>query len=342
MLKKKYAAPLLVVPGHTNDVNQVTITAKGDRIATGSWDKNINVYDTGYHLIQTLSGHLFPITALRFRPDGKLLASGSSDNTIVIWDSLWRKSKTLEGHKDQVNTVLFDRTNKYLFSGSDDRTIMAWDIAGGKSFRTINVGYTVHSLAQTGDGRFLYVAGAGPQIRVYNLTNSQVAKTFDGHSDVVNIITISPNNKLLLSGSSDKTARIWDIATGKQLRALPVNCWKVLAVAFSDDSKYAVTGCNDGSIKVWEVETGKLITDIEGKDNSMKDVAFTKGAKQILAAAMLKETTDYGLRVWPSGIEPPAPKVVINPKDSLRLKADTSKVKLPATLKVVPPIAPKK
>jgi WD40 repeat protein len=219
---------------------------------------------------------------------------------------------------------------------------MAWDIASGKSFRTINVGFAVYSLAQTNDPRSIYVAGSAPQIRVYNLTNNQVAKTFDGHGDVVNVIAISPNNKLLLSGSSDKTARIWDITTGKQIRALPVNCWKVTAVAFSEDSKYAVTGCNDGSMKVWEVESGKLLTEIEGKDNSMKDVAFTKNAKQILAAAMLKEGNDYGLRIWPSGIEPPAIKTITIGKDSLKLKTDTLKGKNMNGLKPLPSIPVKK
>lgn len=333
--QKKYTEPAKILNGHTNDVNLVTLTAKGDRFATGSWDKNINVYDSNYNLLKTLPGDMFPITALRFRPDGKLLASGTSENLIVIWDSLWRKSKPFTGHKDQVNTLLFDRSNRYLFSGSDDRSLMAWDIASGKSFRNINVGQGVTSLAQqSNDPRFIYVA-AGPQIRVYNLTNSQITKTFAGHADVVNAIAISFNNRLLLSGSNDKTARIWDVVTGKQIRALPVNCWKVTAVAFSDDAKYAVTGCNDGTIKVWEVESGKLITEIESNESAVKDLAFTKNLKQILAATMLRESTNYGLRVWPTGIEPPAPKIVTTAKDSL-------KTKQPVVPKAAIPVIPKK
>jgi WD40 repeat protein len=195
---------------------------------------------------------------------------------------------------------------------------------------------SVNSLAQTNDPRYIYVASAIPQIRVYNLTNSQVAKTFDGHADVVNAIAISPNNKLLISGSNDKTARIWDIVTGKQIRALPVNCWKVTAVAFTEDGKYAVTGCNDGSIKVWAVETGLLISDIDGI-NYVKDLVFSKNTQTVLSAAMLKETKDYGLRVWPSGIEPPASKNIINPSDSLKIKVDSLKLKPQTNIKPLPP-----
>lgn len=324
--QKSFTDPKAIVPGHSNDVTQVTVSSKGNYIATGSWDKNINIYDTTYKLITTLSGHTFPVTSLRYRWDGKMLASGSSDKTIIVWDSTFKKAKTLEGHAGQVNTLLFDRSNRYIFSGGDDRMVMAWDIASGKAFRKIDAGQSVTSVAQNNDPRYLYVA-AGPQIKVYALATSTIFKTLDGHADVVNALAISNNNQLLISGSNDKTARIWDLKTGKQLRALPVNCWKVTSVAFSDDSKYAVTGCNDGSVKVWEVETGKLIADIDGK-NYVKDVAFTKNKMNVLVACMIKGSTDYGLRVWPSAIETVVPKAVTPVvTDSLNATTDSTKVK---------------
>jgi WD40 repeat protein len=330
--------PFAILPGHSNDILQVTQTAKGELIATSSWDKNIVVYDSAYKLKRTLSGHTFPVTALRFRPDGKLLASGASDNNIIIWDSMWRNSQTLSGHTNKINALLFDRSLKYLFSGSDDRKIMAWDVKTGKSFRTIDFGFAVHSFAQSSDPRFLAVAGANPQIRVYNLTNNQLAKTFVGHSDMVNAIAISNNNKFLLSGSNDKTARIWDMVTNKQLRVLPVDCWKVTAVAFTDDSKYCVTG-NDGSLKIWEVETGKLLARIEANGQYVKDLAFSKNKTKIYAACLLKGTTDYGLRVWPSGIELPKPSAPTPLKtDSVSTLPDSLKTKTTAKPAVPLPV----
>lgn len=333
--QKTITEPKRIIPGHTNDVNLVTQTYKGDLIATGSWDRNVNVYDSSFNLLRTLSGHSFPLTSLKFRNDGKLLASGSSDNTIVIWDSLWRKSRVLEGHKDQINTLWFDKSNRYLFSGGEDRKLMAWDLSSGKTFRNIDVGQAVTSIAQNADPRSIYVATSGPQIKQYNLINSTVARTFDGHADVVNAIALSINNKWMISGSNDKTARIWDLATGKSVRVLPVNCWKVTAVAFSDDSKYAITGCNDGSIKVWEVETGKLIAQVEANGQGIKDLQFSKNKQFVYAAAMLKGSSEFGLRVWQSGIEQPTKATL--PTDTLRSQADTNAVK-----KVMPPKIPAK
>jgi WD40 repeat protein len=232
--------------------------------------------------------------------------------------------------------LLFDKTNRYLFSGSDDKTLIAWDLATGKSFRKIDIGFAVNSIAQTVDTRFIYVAGANPQIRLYNLTNNQIAKAFDGHADAVNCISISNNNKYLISGSNDKTARIWDVVSGKQIRILPVDCWKVTAVAFSNDSKYAITGCNDGSIKIWEVETGKLVSKVEANGEYVKDAVFTNNKLHVIVAANLKNSVEFGARVWPTGIEPP--KAIITPSvtDSTINQIDTTKVKTNSTSKPLP------
>lgn len=302
--QKTFSEPVSILPGHTDDLDALSVSPAGDFIATGSWDKMINIYsaDSPFTMIRQLSGHSAPVIALRYNKSGRMLASSSSDYTIRLWDSLYRSS-ILEGHKANINCLLFDNQSRYLFSGSDDRSIIAWDIATGKPFRAINHNQPVNSLAMAGnDPRSLYVASLDPKIKVYNLANIQVARSFDGHSDAVNSIDISKNNLYLLSGSNDKTARLWDLKTGKELRKFPVECWKVLAVAFSDDSKYAVTGCNDGSVKVWEVETGKLISKMESIGNVVRDVAFLKNNTKVACANMLRGSKEYGLKIWPSGI----------------------------------------
>lgn len=319
--QKTFTEPAAVLPGHTNDVDAVVVSPAGDIIATGSWDKNINLYkaDSPYAMVRTLTGNLAPVNALRFNKTGKLLASGSSDHVVKLWDSVY-KVRTFEGHRGNINCLLFDNQSKYLFSGSDDKTVIAWEISTGKPFRSINNMQAVNSMAMaSNDPRFLYVAGAEPKIKVYNLSNLQVTRTFDGHADVVNAIDISRNNLYLLSGSNDKTARIWDMKTGKELRKLAVDCWKVTAVAFTEDSKFAVTGCNDGSIKVWEVETGKLVSKIESSGNVVRDIVFLKHMKSIAVASMLRGSTDYGLRIWPTGITFPEKAAPVTVKgDSAR------------------------
>lgn len=298
-------SPKAVLPGHTNDVDAVAYSPVG-YIATGSFDEHINIYkaDSPYQQIKTLTGHMGPVNVVAFNKPGKLLASAGEERVIILWDSLWRLSKRFEAHHDKVNCLIFDSYGRYLFSGSDDKTFIVWDIVSGKPVKTINNGQPVTAIAPK-DIKSVYIAGAEPKIKLYDLMTGKVVKTLDGHTDAVNDIAITRDGKLMLSGSNDKTARVWDLVTGKQLRILPVDCWKVTTVSLSDDGKYATTGCNDGSIKVWEIATGKLLQSIDGTEMIARNVVFGPNNQTILAAYMLRSGNDYGLRVFPSMVPQP-------------------------------------
>ena len=134
------------------------------------------------------------------------------------------------------------------------------------------------------------------------MLSGKVLKTLDGHTDVVNDIAITSDGKYMVSGSNDKTARIWDLSTGKQIRILPVDCWKVTTISISNDNSYVTTGCNDGSVKVWELKTGKLINHIDFTGNIARNVMFGKTNQYVFGAFMLRNNTDFGLRVYKSKI----------------------------------------
>lgn len=334
--QKTLTNPKAILPGHNNDVDAISISARG-QVATGSWDKRINIYkdDSTFMLIKSFEAHLAPVTAIRYSRDGGLLASGANDHSVRIWDSTYKLIKVLEGHTGNINTLLFDYSRKYLLSGSDDRNIVMWEIASGKKLRVISTTSSVNAiLINPQDNRQLIVAGAEPKIRGISLQSNTIARTFDGHTDIVNAIDINKSGTLMISGSNDKSARIWDLKTGKEIRKLPVDCWKVTAVALSDDGNYAFTGCNDGSIKVWEVSTGKLLTSVEGSGNYVRDLTYSKNTNRLLAANMIKEGTDFGLRVWETGLS--LPGLIIN-ASQIESATDTIKIN---TSKPASPVKP--
>jgi WD40 repeat protein len=197
---------------------------------------------------------------------------------------------------------MFAPDGRYLYSGSDDKTVIVWDLMTGKQVNTIMNGQPVSAIAPTNDVKLVYIAGAEPKIKLYHMLSGKVLKTLDGHTDVVNDIAITNDGKYMVSGSNDKTARIWDLTTGKQIRILPVDCWKVTTISISNDNSYVTTGCNDGSVKVWELKTGKLINHIDFTGNIARNVMFGKTNQYVLGAFMLRNNTDFGLRVYKSKI----------------------------------------
>ena len=101
----------------------------------------------------------------------------------------------------------------------------------------------------------LFLACAGPSITVLP-DDPALVRTFEGHSDWVNSVAFSPDGRYALSGSGDKTLKLWEISTGKLVRTFEGHSkWLafVSSVAFSPGGSYALSGSWDNTLKLWDV-----------------------------------------------------------------------------------------
>jgi WD40 repeat protein len=78
-------------------------------------------------------------------------------------------------------------------------------------------------------------------------------------------VDFSPGGKRLVSGSEDRTLRIWEAQTGQQLLTLKGHTDWVWSVAFSHDGKRIVSGSADGTLKVWDTQTSQQLL-MHGRD----------------------------------------------------------------------------
>src|SRR6266550_9378058 len=118
---------------------------------------------------------------------------------------------------------------------------------------------------------------------------------FGGHTDGVISVAFSQDSKRIVSGSSDKTIRVWDADTGEVVVGpLKGHTDRVISVAFSQDSKHIVSGSSDKTIRVWDAETGEVIVGpLKEHTDGVNSVAFSQDSKHIVSGS-----SDKTIRVW--------------------------------------------
>jgi WD40 repeat protein len=119
-------------------------------------------------------------------------------------------------------------------------------------------------------------------------------KTLTGHSDEVFSVAYSPDGRYLASGSIDQTIKIWEVATGKELRTLTGHSGGVFLVVYSPDGRYLASGSSDKTIKIWEVATGKeLHTLTVYSDLYGADVVYSPDGRYLAS-----RSDDKTIKIW--------------------------------------------
>jgi serine/threonine protein kinase len=135
---------------------------------------------------------------------------------------------------------------------------------------------------------------ASPQLLISDLSSLRfLDKTLTGHSDWVLSVVYSPDGRYLASGSGDNTIKIWEVATGKQLRTLTGHSGGVFLVVYSPDGRYLASGSSDNTIKIWEVATGKQLRTLTGHSSPVLSVIYSPDSRYLASG-----NGDKTIKIW--------------------------------------------
>jgi WD40 repeat protein len=100
-----------------------------------------------------------------------------------------------------------------------------------------------------------------------------------GHELAVLAVALSPDSNYVATGSRDKSAKLWELSTGREVRSFLGHTASVISLEFSRDGKYLITGNGDKTARIWEVATGKEILSVQPDDERVTGVAFDPKGK---------------------------------------------------------------
>src|SRR5262245_55755876 len=94
-----------------------------------------------------------------------------------------------------------------------------------------------------------------------------------GHTAGLTGVALTGDSKLVLTGSDDGTAILWQTEGGKKIQTFQGHTYEVTSVALGDDGKHAVTGSRDGKAILWEAASGKKLQTFQGSGGGITSVA---------------------------------------------------------------------
>lgn len=205
-------------------------------------------------------------------PEGTILATGNTTPEIALWHvNNGRLIKRLEGPSIMACHLEFSADGKILAAMDckvEKKTVQIWDVDTMKLLGTFTEesreddffkGFVVHF---SSDGKILLSGTDNVRaklIRLWNGLTGKLINTFKGHLHPVFGVEVSPDGKVLATGSWGKTIKLWDIENGKEIATLRGHSKHVYVVNFSPDGKTLISFSDDGTTRIWNLDLEDLL-----------------------------------------------------------------------------------
>ncbi|KXJ78961.1 hypothetical protein RP20_CCG002838 [Aedes albopictus] len=231
--------------------------------------------------IMKQQGHSTGLNCVTYSPDGQLLATGGLDGKVKLWNiTNGFCFVTFAEHSSAVTAVEFSGNKKFFATASLDGTVRAYDIVRYRNFRTFTSPEPVQFASVAVDHSGELVAAGGQdvfEIYLWSMKLGRLLEVLSGHEGPVVTLAFSPvaSSSTMVSGSWDKTLRVWDCLESSGASETIDVASDVLSVAFKPNGEEVAAASLNGNITVFHVKTAQQLASIEGRNDMGGTVSET-------------------------------------------------------------------
>jgi WD40 repeat protein/serine/threonine protein kinase len=327
--------------GHQSIIWAVAFSPDGLRLASGSWDRTVKIWDAKTGILQRTLVHPDRVESVAFGR-GDWLASATASGKVQVWNtatgfsllSIGNPSGSGDRGGTGFRASLGEKGETFLKGEATpprtwDTARKVWDATCSTEVLTLRgETHQVASVALSADGKRLAFT-SGDTIRFLEVTPDKIQGrspaelaerviTLRGHSDLVRSIAFSPDGTRLGSASYDKSVKVWDIPTGKELFTLVGHTEPVNSVAFSPDGKQLASAAWDRAVKIWDATAGREVRTIAAHEKLVRSVAYSPDGRLVASGS-----ADHSIKLWDAA-GATAPRTLAGHTDLVRSVAFSS------------------
>ncbi len=246
-------------------------------------------------VVQT--GHYAAVTAVAFSRDGRFAATGSSDKTVKLWEApSGREIRSYMGHTHDIRYLAFGPAGRYLASIDRDSHLKIWEVPTSRQvFDVFLAGDRILAVEFLPDG-LSFIAGTeqnhairfsledGSELQRFKPDTADIPMQRKFGYPTARSVEISPDGKTLLTGSNDRTAFLFDLRSGKQIRKFKsdrTSCSSCSIQAHFSPSGEKVLAGNMDSVFVWSTATAEVKRSMKARRGNWGAASYSHDGKYI-------------------------------------------------------------
>ena len=250
--------------------------------------------------------HASNVYDLHVSPDGSWAASASEDNSVKIWEIKTGKFVTPPlRHNGSVYCSRFSPAGNALLSASQDGIVRLWELSDLQKRITQRMAVRSSKPKQiySPDRRLILKVEGNQAFIIDSATNRTILKPLTHHAAILHAC-FSPDGKMILTTSADRTAKRWEVISGEQFGVELRHGSEIVYGTYSPNGKFIATGSGDNSAKLWDALSGKLLVPPLFHASSVEKIAFSPDSHCLLTLAINGQVriweTDTGESLTPS------------------------------------------